>query len=82
VVIHAGAFVVSLLLASHYATRPVGRISALATVAVLMTVVVGVLAMLDQRFGIGVSVQPDQMRHAISLLLTGVKNPVILQTCR
>jgi Protein of unknown function (DUF4239) len=81
VVIYVGAFLVALLLAGHYATRPSGRISALATVAVLMTVVVAVLAMLDQPFGVGVSVQPDQMRQAISLLLVGVKNPVVLSAC-
>ena len=46
-----------------------------------MTVVVAVLAMLDQPFGIGVQVQPDEMRHAIQLLLTGVTNPALLQPC-
>jgi len=82
VVIYVGAFVVFLLLAGHYATRPVGRISALATVAVLMTVVVAVLAMLDQPYGLGVHAQPDQMRQAINLVLVGEKNPAILQACR
>jgi hypothetical protein len=81
VVIYIGAFLLALLLAGHYATRPSGRISALATVAVLMTVVAAVLAMLDQPYGVGVSVQPDQMRQAIGLLLVGVKNPVILHAC-
>jgi hypothetical protein len=81
VVIYAGAFVVTLLLAGHYATRPSGRISALAAVAVLMTVVVSVLAMLDHPYGLGVSVQPAQMRHAITLLLVGVNNPAILSAC-
>jgi hypothetical protein len=82
VVIYVGAFVVFLLLAGHYATRPAGRISALATVAVLMTVVVAVLAMLDQPFGVGVRVEPNQMRQAINLVLVGEKNPAILQACR
>ncbi|HEY6625055.1 MAG TPA: hypothetical protein VIX85_14550 [Acidimicrobiales bacterium] len=82
VVIYAGAFLVALLLVGHYVTRPVGRISSLATVAVLMTVVVGVLAMLDQPYGLGVHAQPDQMRQAINLALVGEKNPVILQACR
>lgn len=82
VVIYVGAFLVSLLLAGHYATRPVGRISAVATVAVLMTVVVGVLAMLDQPYGLGVHAQPDQMRQAINLVLVGEKSPVVLGACR
>lgn len=81
VVIYVGAFVVFLLLVGHYATRPVGRISALATVALLMTVVVAVLAMLDQPYGLGVQVEPNQMRQAINLALVGEKNPVILQAC-
>jgi hypothetical protein len=46
-----------------------------------MTVVVAVLAMLDQPFGIGAQVHPDQMRQAVNLLLTGVKNPIILAPC-
>ena len=82
VVIYVGAFVVFLLLAGHYATRPSGRISSLATVAVLMTVVVAVLAMLDQPFGVGVRVEPNQMNQAIHLVLVGEKSPVILQACR
>jgi hypothetical protein len=82
VVIYVGAFVVSLLLAGHYATRPAGRISALATVALLMTVVVAVLAMLDQPFGVGVRVEPNQMNQAINLALVGEKSPVVLQACR
>jgi len=82
VVIYVGAFVVFLLLAGHYATRPTGRISSLATVAVLMTVVVAVLAMLDQPYGVGVRVEPNQMRQAINLVLVGEKSPVVLQACR
>ncbi|HEX4220500.1 MAG TPA: hypothetical protein VHZ02_19150 [Acidimicrobiales bacterium] len=82
VVIYAGAFVVFLLLVGHYASRPVGRISALATVAVLMTVVVAVLAMLDQPYGLGVHAQPNQMRQAINLVLVGEKSPVVLQACQ
>ncbi len=82
VMIYVGAFLVFLLLVGHYATRPAGRISALATVTVLMTVVVGVLAMLDQPYGVGVHAQPDQMRQAINLVLVGEKNPVILEACQ
>jgi hypothetical protein len=82
VVIYVGAFLVFLLLTFHYATRPAGRVAALGSVAVLMTVVVGVLGMLDQPFGIGAHVQPDQMRQAVDLLVTGEKNPTILGPCR
>jgi hypothetical protein len=72
---------VILLLVGHYATRPAGRVAALGSVAVLMTVVVSVLAMLDQPFGVGARVQPDEMRQAIELALTGEKNPAILRPC-
>jgi hypothetical protein len=82
IVIYVGAFLVILLLTAHYATRPAGRIAALGSVAVLMTVVVGVLGMLDQPFGIGARVHPDQMRQAVDLVLTGEKNPAILRPCR
>jgi hypothetical protein len=82
VVIYVGASLVFLLLTFHYATRPAGRVAALGSVALLMTVVVGVLGMLDQPFGIGAHVQPDQMRQAVDLLLTGEKNPAILRPCR
>jgi hypothetical protein len=82
VVIYVGAFLVFFLLAGHYATRPPGRISSLATVAVLMTVVVAVLASLDQPYGFGVHAQPDQMRQAISLVRVGETSPVVLQACR
>ena len=47
-----------------------------------MTVVVGVLGMLDQPFGVGARVQPDEMRQAVELVLTGEKNPAILGPCR
>ena len=81
VVIYVGAFLVFLLLVGHYATRPAGRIAALGSVAVLMTVVVSVLATLDQPFGVGARVEPDEMRQAIDLVLTGEKNPAILRPC-
>ncbi len=82
VVIYVGAFLVFLLVVVHYATRPAGRVVALGSVAVLMTVVVGVLATLDQPFGVGARVHPAQMRQAIDLVLTDEKNPEILRTCR
>ena len=69
------------LLVGHYATRPAGRVAALGSVAVLMTVVVSVLATLDQPFGVGARVEPDEMRQAIDLVLTDEKNPAILRPC-
>ena len=81
VVIYVGAFLVFFLLAVHYAPRPPGRVLVLASAGVLMIVVVGVLAMLDQPFGVGVRVRPDQMRQAVSLVLVGETNPAVLQPC-
>jgi hypothetical protein len=37
--------------------------------------------MLDQPFGVGVRVHPDQMRQALGLLLTSETNPTILAPC-
>jgi len=82
VVIYVGAFLVILLLVGHYATRPAGRVAALGSVAVLMTVVVSVLATLDQPFGVGARVHPEEMTQAIELVLTGEKNPAVLAPCR
>jgi hypothetical protein len=82
VVIYVGAFLVFLLVVAHYATRPAGRAVALGSVAVLMTVVVGVLGTLDQPFGVGARVHPAQMRQAVDLVLTDEKNPAILRPCR
>jgi len=82
VVIYVGAFLVFLLLVGHYATRPAGRAVALGSVAVLMTVVISALATLDQPFGIGARVHPEEMTQAIELVLTGEKNPAILAPCR
>jgi Protein of unknown function (DUF4239) len=81
IVIYVGAFLVILLLVGHYATRPAGRIAALGSVAVLMTVVVSVLATLDQPFGVGARVEPDEMRQAVDLVLTDEENPAILRPC-
>jgi hypothetical protein len=81
VVIYAGAFLVLFLLALHYATRPPGRPWALGATIVLMTVVVGVLAALDQPFTVGVQVHPDQMQQAVNLVLADETNPTILAPC-
>jgi hypothetical protein len=80
VVIYVGAFLVFFLLAGHYASRPGGLVVVLGSVAVLTTVVVAVLAMLDNPFGAGVRVRPDQMRQAMQLVARGA-NPTILQPC-
>ena len=81
VVIYVGAALVFLLLVSHYAPRPAGRVVALGSVVVLMVVVVGVLAALDQPFGIGARVQPDQLRQAVDLVLNSQTNPAVLRPC-
>ncbi len=82
VVIYVGAFLVFFLLAVHYAARRDGVLVVLGSVAVLMTVVVGVLGMLDQPFGAGVRVHPDQMRQAVQLLMSdGGTNRTVLQPC-
>jgi hypothetical protein len=44
--------------------------------------VVGVLGMLDQPFGVGARVQPDEMRQAVDLVLTDEHTPAILRLCR
>jgi hypothetical protein len=82
VLIYVGAFLVFSLLAVHYASRPTGRYLVFGSSVVLMTVVVGVLATLDQPFSVGVRVHPDQMNHAINLVLVDEMNPAIVQACR
>jgi hypothetical protein len=82
VVIYVGAFLVFFLLAVHYGARPGGLVVVLGSVALLMTVVVAILAMLDQPFGFGVRVNPEQMREAIQLVTRDVTNRTILASCR
>jgi len=82
VVIYVGAFLVFFLLAVHYAARTDGVVLVLGSVAVLMTVVVAVLSMLDQPFGLGVRAHPDQMRQAMDLLMSGGgTKPAVLRAC-
>jgi hypothetical protein len=81
VVIYVGAFLVFLLVSMHYAANRAGIVSALLSLATLMTVVIAVLAMLDQPFGVGVRVTPDQMHQTINLVLAGEKNATILGAC-
>jgi hypothetical protein len=80
VVIYVGAFLLFLLITLHYAGRPTGRLVSLGAVVTLLTVVVTVLSMLDQPFGVGARVGPTAMQHAIELLnfqnkTTGVFGP-------
>ena len=81
VVIYVGAFLVFLLVSMHYAAERAGIVAALVSLATLMTVVIAVLAMLDQPFGVGVRVTPDQMHQTINLVLAGEKSSTILQGC-
>jgi hypothetical protein len=80
-VIYVGAFLVFLLFTAHYLGHPSGRALALGSVFVLITVLVGLLATLDQPYGLGVRVQPSQMRQAISLVSADETNPVVLAPC-
>jgi hypothetical protein len=73
VVIYVGVFLLVFLIGLHYTDDPRGRVTALASVTVLLTVVITVLAMLDRPFGVGARVQPDEMRQAIALLSEGTK---------
>lgn len=80
VVIYVGAFVLFFLLPTHYAGRPGGRLG-VASVAVLITVVVIVLGMLDRPFEVGARVHPDEMRQAIDLLSVGEAKVGVLRPC-
>jgi Protein of unknown function (DUF4239) len=80
VVIYVGVFLLVFLIALHYTDDPRGRVTALAGLSVLLTVVVGVLAVLDRPFGVGARVQPNEMRHAIALLSVDTKK-AILRPC-
>ncbi len=81
VVIYVGAFLVFLLVSLNYAANRAGLVWALLSLATLMMVVIAVLAMLDQPFGFGVQVKPDQMHQAIHLVLAGEKSGTVLQGC-
>ena len=81
VVIYVGVFLLVFLIALHYTDDPRGRVIALMSLTVLLTVVISVLAMLDRPFGVGTLVQPSEMRQAITLLSQGT-NPSTLRPCR
>jgi hypothetical protein len=77
VVIYVGVFLLVFLIALHYTDDPRGRVTALAGLSVLLTVVVAVLAVLDRPFGVGARVQPNEMRHAIELVSVDTKDSVV-----
>ena len=79
-VVYVGAFLIVFLIAMSYADRPRGRVVALGTVSVLVTVVIAVLAMLDRPFGIGVRVHPNEMHQAIELVSVD-SEPGVLAPC-
>jgi hypothetical protein len=83
VVIYVGAYLLFQLIALHYAGRPTGRLVSLGAVVTLLTVVVTVLSMLDQPYGVGARVGPTALQHAIADLnfqnkTTGVFGPCAL----
>jgi hypothetical protein len=84
-VIYVGAFLLFLLIALTYAGQPKGRVIALGSVVVLLTVVVTVLGMLDQPYGVGVRVGPGSLQHAIELAEApggeGAAPPSVLGPC-
>jgi hypothetical protein len=77
VVIYVGIFVLVFLIALHYIDHPLGRLTALVSVTALLTVVVAVLAMLDRPFEAGVGLEPDALRHAITLLSVDTEKAVL-----
>jgi hypothetical protein len=77
VVVYVGAFLVVFLITMNYTYHPRGRITALATVTVLITVVIAVLAMLDRPYGFGARVHPDEMRQAITLVSVDAERAIV-----
>jgi hypothetical protein len=77
VVIYVGIFVLVFLIALHYIDVPRGRVTALACVTVLLTVVVSVLGMLDSPFAAPARVQPSEMRQALALVMVDAKSAVL-----
>jgi hypothetical protein len=81
VVIYVGVFLLVFLIALHYTDDPRGRVVALTSLTVLLTVIISVLAVLDRPFGVGTLVQPNEMRQAITLVSEDT-NPSTLGPCR
>ena len=80
VVIYVGVFLLVFLIALHYTDDPRGRVVALTSLTVLLTVIISVLAVLDRPFGVGTLVQPSEMRQALALVSEGTK-PATLAPC-
>jgi hypothetical protein len=80
VVIYVGVFLLVFLIALHYTDDPRGRVVALTSLTVLLTVIISVLAVLDRPFGVGTLVQPNEMRQAITLVSEDT-NPATLEPC-
>lgn len=81
VLIYAGAFLLVFLIGTHYVERPRGRVTSLAAVAALLTVIVIVLTMLDNPFIAGARVQPHSMRDGIDLVSVGADRTGVLGSC-
>jgi hypothetical protein len=82
VVIYVGVFLMVLLISLIYTDNPKGRVTALACLILLLSVVVAVLSMLDRPFGPGVQVPPNEMRQAIDLLQAGHTQADLQQVCQ
>jgi hypothetical protein len=78
--VYVGAFILVFQIAAHYVGDPRSRIAALGSLALLLTVVVAVLAVLDRPFAAGVRVEPTEMHQAIELVAVGA-SPAIVQPC-
>lgn len=81
VVIYVGVFLLVFLIALHYTDDPRGRVTALASLTVLLTVVVAVLTTLDRPFGWGARVEPSEMRQAIALVSVDARDSIV-RPCR
>lgn len=82
VVIYVGVFLMVLLISLIYTDNPQGRMTALACLILLLSVVVAVLSVLDRPFGPGVRVPPNEMRQAIALLAAGHTSVDLQQACQ
>ena len=77
VVIYVGVFLLVFLIAIHYTDTPGGRLTALASVSVLLTVVIAVIATLDRPFEVAARVQPNAMRQALALVSRNAGNQIL-----
>ena len=80
VVIYVGAFLLVFLIASSYIAEPRGRVIALGSLTVLLTVVLAVLGILDRPFGGEAGLPPDQLQQGLDLLSEHT-NPATMRPC-